>query len=221
MSREFNYKMVIFDVDGTILDTSSGLSASIIRTIEKFKMKMLDNETINSFIGPPVQESFKKYYGLTDNEAQKMAETFRTFYKELDLLKAVPYDNVFELFDLLKEKKITIAIATYKREDYAIELMKHFHFNDYTSIIYGADNYNKLKKSDIIQKCIESSDFDAKDILVVGDSLSDGEGANKNSCDFCGVTYGFGTKLKSDYSNVNTVKVVNSINEIIAWIQQN
>ena len=212
--------MVIFDVDGTILDTSEGLLSAIRFTIQKNKLKQLTESELLTFIGPPVQDSFKKYYQLSEKEVQRLADDFRERYKTTDLLKATPYEGIYDLFQLLVNKNILVAIATYKRQDYALQLLEYFKFDSYTDIIYGGDNLNKLKKKDIIAKCLERADnIEKKDVLVIGDSKSDGVGAYDNGCDFCCATYGFGIKIHDDITDLKHVKSVNNVKEIIDWIE--
>ena len=220
MNKKFDYKMVIFDVDGTILDTSKGLLAAVQYTISHNNLKKLTEEELLTFIGPPVQDSFRKYYHTSDTETQQLADVFRERYKSVDLLKAEPYDRIYELFDLLLSEGIVIGIATYKREDYALQLLKHFEFDRYTDIIYGGDNFNQLKKKDIIAKCLARvHNITPEDVVVIGDSKSDGVGAIENGCDFCGVTYGFGIKEEKDLESVHTAKIADSVGQLIDWIK--
>ena len=194
-----NYKLVIFDVDGTLLDTTEGVLSSVKYTIQKHNLSPLPEEDLRTFIGPPIQKSFEKFYGLNEEKVQVLAETFRNRYKNFDLLKAVPYGEIYTVLEYLKEHHIKIAVATYKRQDYAVSLLKYYHFDDYTSILYGTDNYNKLRKRDIIQKCIIDSEIrDYSTVLMVGDSENDAVGAAEIGVDFLGVTYGFGFKTKED-----------------------
>lgn len=201
------YKIAVFDLDGTLLDTSGGVLSAVKRTIQENHMKELPEEKLISFIGPPIQESFIRTYGMTKEEAQKMADQFRDYYKEPEyLLDAVPYDGIFELIQRLREKEIKIAVATYKREDYAISILKHFGFYQYADIIYGSDNNNKLKKMDIIEKCLKDTGVnDYSEAVMIGDSDNDAIGAQQIGMDFLGVTYGFGFHFQKDvetYPNV-------------------
>ena len=148
------YKVAVFDVDGTLLDTKEGVLESVQYTIEKFGLQRLSVEQLETFIGPPIQNSFARYYKLPEIEIQKLANTFRERYKMVDLLKAKPYDGIYQVFEMLKKKDIELAVATYKRQDYAIKILRHFGFDKYTDVLYGADNENKLKKKDIIQQYI-------------------------------------------------------------------
>lgn len=188
------YELVIFDVDGTLLDTSEGVLSSVKYTIERFGFDMPDDKQLRTFIGPPIQRSFADTFGLSGDIIQEMTAVFRDRYKGDDLIKAVPYEGIYECFDSLESNGIKTAIATYKRDDYAQRIMKHFHFDDHTKIIHGADDNNKLSKSDIIEICINESGIPKEKVLMVGDTDNDAIGAEGIGVDFLAVTFGFGFK---------------------------
>lgn len=187
------YKLVIFDLDGTLMDTSSGILMAVKDTIKEHCMPELTEGQIKTFIGPPIQWSFEAQYSISKDEAQRMADTFRALYSTKHLLGAVPYPGIYDLLQALNDRGIKSAIATYKREDYALRLLKHYHFDDYTDIMYGGDNDGTLKKRDIIQKCIDAASVKNLDeVVMVGDTLHDSNGAKELGVDFIGVSYGFG-----------------------------
>ena len=188
------YELVIFDVDGTLLDTSEGVLSSVKYTIERFGFDMPDDKQLRTFIGPPIQRSFADTFGLSGDIIQEMTAVFRDRYKGDDLIKAVPYEGIYECFDSLESNGIKTAIATYKRDDYAQRIMKYFHFDDHTKIIHGADDNNKLSKSDIIEICINESGIPKEKVLMVGDTDNDAIGAEGIGVDFLAVTFGFGFK---------------------------
>lgn len=193
------YKAAIFDVDGTLLDTTEGVLASVKYTINEMGFAPLSYRQLLTFIGPPIQDSFAKAYNLEGEILQTVATCFRNRYKDHDLFKAVPYDGIYDLFDELSDKGINIAIATYKRQDYAEAILKHFEFDRYTNILYGADHENKLKKVDIIRMCIdELGVHDCNAAVMIGDSRHDAIGAKQSGIDFIGVTYGFDFKSRSE-----------------------
>lgn len=198
MNKE--YKAVIFDVDGTLLDTTEGVVAAVQYTIAKHSLRELPQDELLSFIGPPVQLSFERHYGIHDTELlQELTTTFRNRYKDYELLKAKPYVGIYELCDQLVSRGIQIAVATYKREDYALEILRHFGFDRYSNILYGSDHENKLKKEDIIQKCIRDMKIEnTSTVVMVGDTDHDAVGAENIGTDFVGVTYGFGFSTKEE-----------------------
>lgn len=212
------HKLVIFDVDGTLLDTTSGVLASIDYTINALGLPKLSIDEELSFVGPPVHDSFKKAFELSEERTLKAVELFRNSYKDTNLFKASPYDGIYELVRKLKSRKVKIGVATYKRNDYAISILKHFKFNDYYDVAYGADPDNKLKKSDLIKKCIEDLKVSPDEAVMIGDTKLDAIGSEQIGCDFIGVTYGFGFKSKDDvkeYKNIGAADTIEELGELL------
>ena len=112
-----------------------------------------------------------------------------------------------------------MAVATYKREDYALELLKHFHFDQYCEPMHGADNLNVLKKEDIVNLCIHEMNASREECVLVGDTEHDALGAVKAGVAFLAVTYGFGfqpgEKLPSDCSFIGVADTTTDIVKIL------
>lgn len=210
------YKLIVFDLDGTLLDTTEGILKSVKETVSHYNLPEIGDDVIQSFIGPPIQNSFENHYGLTGKDLQDATDYFRTVYSQKNLLYARVYDGIYDLFQYLKDNGLVSSVATYKREDYAIRLLNSYHFDEYSNIMFGADNFNKLKKNDIILKCIEKVQItDYSQVLMIGDTLHDSVGAEQIGVDFLAVTYGFGFKTKKEWESVNCIAVVDSPLEII------
>ena len=189
------YDLAVFDLDGTLLDTRGGVLSAVKYTIKEFGYEMPDEETLRSFIGPPVQEGFSRVYGLEGPILQEIATVFRNFYSTNTLLEAELYEGMTELMEEMLARGIKPAVATYKREDYALKLLRHFGFDHYTDIMFGGDHENKLKKRDIIEKCINTAGVtDLSRVVMIGDTEFDAVGARDIGVDFIGVSYGFGYK---------------------------
>ncbi|MDO5381679.1 MAG: HAD hydrolase-like protein [Eubacteriales bacterium] len=210
------YEIAVFDVDGTLLDTTEGVLASVKYTINKMGFKPLSEDVLKTFIGPPIQDSFAKAYNLEGSILQEIATCFRNRYKDYELLKAVPYEGIYDVFDELSDRGVKLAVATYKRQDYAEAILKHFGFDRYTNILYGADHENKLKKVDIIEKCmIDLGVTDYSNAVMVGDSSHDAIGAEKIGMDFIGVTYGFDFRTPEDVAKFNSIGVATKPIELL------
>lgn len=194
------YDIAVFDVDGTLLNTRKGIVAALREALRRCGTRDITQEEEPLFIGPPIQESLMNVLGLGHEEAQKTAGVFRSIYKEDSyLMQAHVYDGMMELMEALKGRGVKIAVATYKRQDYAVRICCHFGFDRYSDIIYGSDHSNTLKKPDIIKLCLD--DLKAEDYrraVMIGDSSFDAVGAQQIGCDFIGVTYGFGFRTESD-----------------------
>lgn len=212
------YQAVIFDVDGTLLDTTEGVLAAVSYTIEKHHLKELPLSTLKKFIGPPIQYSFAKFYGISKESALVLAETFRQQYKSQDLLKAEPYRGIFKLLQELKAQGTALGVATYKRQDYALKLLEYFGFPPYMTAIYGSDMEGALSKRDLLMKCqkdlFTSLNTNYAYSVMIGDSDNDALAAKDIPMDFIGVTYGFGFETALDVNRYPNIGCAHSVHEI-------
>lgn len=194
------YRLVIFDMDGTLLNTSEGIVSSYRYTIDFLNLPAKSDEEICSYIGPTPQTVFKTRFGLNDEPAQRAADIFRERYKTHDLFKATVYDGVYDVMEHLQRNGVKQAVATNKRQDYATEICQHFGFGKYCFPIVGADNENKLTKADLIRKCLETLNVtNLSEAVMIGDTVGDKTAAETVGIDFIGVNYGFGFKDVKDY----------------------
>ena len=214
------YEIAVFDVDGTLLDTREGVLESVKHTIQKFGMDMPEPEVLRSFIGPPIQDSFAKTYHLDKAQADEMAAEFRLVYKDKYLFCAEPYEGIYELMDELIKRGVKVAVATYKRQDYAENILRHFKFDQYSNVLYGADFEGKLKKVDIIRKCmVDLGSTDYSNAVMIGDSWHDANGAEQIGVDFIGVTYGFDFRTDEDVRKCTCIGSADTPLEVLKFFE--
>lgn len=211
---------ILFDLDGTLLDTTEGIIESVCHTLRVLNLPIPTSSGLLAFVGPPLQMSFMEKYGFDQHEAQNAADIFRDYYKTQAMLKAKLYPGIIQLMEDLKNTGKHLAVATYKREDYAQKILSHFGIDKYCESIRGADNFNQLKKSDIIKLCVEELGGDKKQSVLVGDTKHDALGAQEAGIDFLGVTYGFGFQTADDvnlYPNVGCARLPGEIGERLGF----
>lgn len=209
----------IFDLDGTLLDTSEGIIESARYSIRKMGFRELTKQELLTFIGPPLQASYKRLFGCDDDSAQTATNYFRECYSSGAMFQARPYDGIYALCEKLKARGVNIAVATYKKEDYAIMLLKHFRFDEYFRVMHGADGQNKLTKADIINICCAELGGSKDTTALIGDTENDAKGAEMAGVKFIGVTYGFGFRTVQDvdaFPNIGTAASPEEVAEIIA-----
>lgn len=195
------YKVLVWDIDGTLLNTLEGLLSAYQFTIETLKLPKKSLKEISSFIGPTPQTVFISFFSLSEAEAQKAADIFRDRYKSNDLLKAEPYPGLLSVLNRLSEMGYQQCVATNKRQDYAVDICTYFGIDHFCNPIYGAHKLNKLSKTDLIKKCLRDLKVSKKQAVMIGDTLGDKNAAKQTGIDFIGVNYGFGFKNIEGYAN--------------------
>ena len=183
-------KCVIFDLDGTLLDTSPGIIESVKYATEKLGYPPLSQDTLLSFIGPPLQDSFMHCYGCTRAKTEELTDAYREHYRAGALLHATPYDGIFKLLEKLRSAGFITSVATSKPQTFAEQILAHFDFHFHT--IHGVDFAGKLGKADMIRLCIADADAAPSECFMIGDTEHDARGAKEAGVPFVGVSYGFG-----------------------------
>ena len=214
-----NYDAVIFDLDGTLLDTAEGIIRSVRHVIETKNLAPLSDDEIKTFIGPPIQRSFARIYGMSEEETKDAAKIFRDRYKGDDILLATPYEGIFETLRALSRAGVKTAVATYKRYDYALKLLVHYGFDKECDAICGSDPEGRLTKKDIILNAMEAVGVtDRKRAVMVGDSDNDAIGAAEIGMPFIGVTYGFGFSGKEAVEEFEHAGIAGNCEDILRCV---
>ena len=210
---EKKYDLYIFDLDGTLIDSSPGILNTVRYTLKLFNKTIPDIDTITSFIGPPLKQSFALHPEVSEKEADEMVVAFRQEYKKGEILNANLYDGIVPLCQRLQDDGIKMAIATNKPEQFAKKLMKYFHLDGFIPVVCGADMEGLLKKADLIKKAMDLSGVtDKKKVVMVGDTSGDAISAEECGVDFIGVSYGFGDWKSVKYNNM--VKLADEAEDI-------
>ena len=109
------FDAVLFDFDGTLVDSSEGIFNSLIYAFEQDGREAPDRDILRKFIGPPLYESFKTLFGYDGDEIDFMIKKYRERYSEKGYLEASFYDGIPELLKELHEKGIKIATASSRK----------------------------------------------------------------------------------------------------------
>lgn len=207
------YKTVIWDVDGTLLDTHQGVAASVRYSLDKCGVDWNETHISRILNTPKIKGAFMTIMGMSEHDSEIATDIFRNQYKDVDLLKAKRYPGVVKVLETLKRAGINQAIATNKRQDCALTICHHFKLDKYCAPIIGGDRYNSRSKSDLIQDCLDTLGVtDKSSTVMIGDMPADKEAAELLGIDFIGVNYGFGFRDNPKYAN-SPIDILNKMNE--------
>ena len=207
------YKLILFDFDGTLMDTSPGIIHSMQEMLKALNLPQMSPDTIRSHIGPPAANFFDDNYDFPPKIANEMATTFERLFKSEDFLNANLYAGMDNLLPLLSSLGYLVGIATNKPFDHAMALLDHFGLSHFFDVVSCGDEDSPTKK-DVIQKAIHSLHVDKSQTILFGDSKYDAEGAELAGIDFAAVTYGFGFTSDNDVKKYNHIECFHSVFEI-------
>lgn len=190
------YKAVLFDLDGTVTDPGLGITNSVMYALNKFQIKVDDRTSLYKFIGPPLKESFKDFYGFSDEECSRAIVYYREYYADKGIFENVLYSGMAELLKQVKDSGRKVILATSKPEEFAIRILKHFQIDQYFDYIAGSNmDETRAKKAEVITYALNSCDItDLSSVVMVGDRKHDILGAREVGLDSIGVLYGYGDR---------------------------
>lgn len=208
------FQYILFDLDGTLTDPAVGITNSIMYSLKKYNIKVDDRSELYKFIGPPLLESFMKYYGFTEEEGKKAIEYYREYFGVKGLFENIIYDGIKDLLKSLKDNGKILLVATSKPQVFAEQILVHFKLDKYFSFIAGSNlDGTRIKKAEVIEYALEGLNItDLTKTIMVGDREHDIRGAKTIGIKSIGVLYGYGSK--EELVNADADYIVQSVSEI-------
>ena len=212
------YNYILFDLDGTLTDPGRGITNSVAYALNKFGIEVADKTELYKFIGPPLTDSFEKYYGFSSEDAVTAVEYYREYFKPKGIYENEIYEGVPELLKTLKENGKAVILATSKPEIFAKEILKYFGIDVYFDFVAGATlDKSRTKKGDVIAYALNSLGItDKGKCLMVGDREQDINGARQNGIDSLGVLYGYGDM--QELTNAKSTYIAKTVTDIIKYV---
>lgn len=190
-------KILFFDLDGTLTDPGVGITNSVAYALKKFGIDVPERESLYSFIGPPLYDSFKEHFGFSHEEAERAIVYYREYFAPIGKLENTVYEGIPALLEALKSEGKALVVATSKPEKFATEILEHFDLLKYFDRVYGATMDEKRNTKDaVIAYALGEMKLSACDVLMIGDRKYDIEGAHKNGMEAVGVLYGYGDRAE-------------------------
>ena len=191
-----NKSVLLFDLDGTLTDPGLGITNSVIYALQKFDISVSDRTSLYKFIGPPLRESFERFYGFSPEKSELAVKYYREYFSTQGLYENEVYDGIPDLLRELKERGKTLVVATSKPEKFAVEILKHFGLYGYFDFVAGATmDGTRDRKADVIRYALEGCHVAEKsEAVMIGDRKHDILGAKENGLSSIGVLFGYGSR---------------------------
>ncbi len=187
------YKLAIFDLDGTILDTLEDLADSVNYALTKCGYPMRTLTEVRSFVGNGIRKLIERSLpkGTSESEIDRVYSIFTPYYKENCAVKTHPYDGIAETLQFLREEGILTAVLSNKA-DYAVQPLVKQYFNGLFDTAYGEREGIPRKPSpEGVMAILEELQISPKDAVYIGDSNVDIETARNAGLACISVDWGF------------------------------
>lgn len=167
---------ILFDLDGTLLDTNDLIMGSFQHTIKQYADREYTEDEIQAFIGPPLRDSLMK---IRPDQVDEMMDTYRSHNLENHDRLVKAFDGVFETVKNLHEKGIKMAIVTSKLRDTAIKGMVLTGIDQFFDVIIGLDDVDNAKPHpEALVEAMDQLKADPMTTMMVGDNSHDLEAAH-------------------------------------------
>ena len=208
------YHNYIFDLDGTIINSSKEVLLCFEKAFEKANYEIDKSRLTPNVIGPPLNEIIKLIApGIQETDINRVVEYFRELYdfEENDISEF--YQGIPEVLTTLKNMNKKLFIATYKPEKPTMRIIKQFHLDKFDDI-YTIDKFGKhITKTEMINDIIEKYNLNKSETVMIGDASSDVICAKEAGVLAIGVLWGYGENKEPLIKNSDIV--INSANEIL------
>lgn len=185
------------DLDGTVTDSKEGITKSVAYALRRFGISVDNLDALEVFIGPPLADSFREYYGFDEEQAAAAVEAYREYFSTQGIFENVLYDGMRELLEHVTERGAKVVLATSKPEPFAKQILQYFDLLKYFSFVAGSTlDGKRSRKGDVIRYALEALGIAPQEAVMIGDRKHDVIGAKENKMKSVGVLYGYGDRAE-------------------------
>lgn len=187
------YKLAIFDMDGTILNTLEDLTDSTNYALRTHGMPERSIEEVRMFVGNGIGKLIKRAVvsGTSEEETEGVLATFKEYYGDHCAIKTRPYDGIVELLKNLKKKGFLTAVVSNKADFAVRSLVQDFYQGLFDAYVGEKEGIRRKPAPDSVNEVLQTLQIEAKDAVYIGDSDVDLETAKNSNMDCIAVEWGF------------------------------
>lgn len=202
---------LLFDLDGTLVDSSKGIVNAFTHTFETFNITPPGVTTLSTYIGPPLETTFLDYFQEA-SQVEEAIKHFRAFYKTNGVYQVHLYNGIKELLNQLSDSKFDLYVTTSKHQPMAEVMLNELGILSFFKGIYGSKK-DRFLKVDVIKTCLKENQISFDQAIIIGDTKFDMIGGKNAGIDTLGVTWGIGRK--DDLLTNGARLIADSPNDII------
>ena len=215
-------KIVIFDLDGTILNTIADLATATNQALQHFGYPTHSIEAYRFFVGNGINKLFERALPepeRTEANVLRIRSQFIPYYNVHNADLSTPYPGIPELLGTLQEKKIHVAVASNKYQSATEKLINHYFPSIHFDAVLGQREGIPIKPDPtIVNDILQATGFTPSEVLFVGDSGVDMQTALHAGVDGLGVSWGF--RPKTELEAHHPKAIINNPIEILDFLNE-
>ncbi|MQA33988.1 HAD hydrolase-like protein [Modestobacter roseus] len=188
--REGGPRLVLFDLDGTLVDSTPGIWASIRFAAAELRLPEPTETQLRSMVGPPLWEGFAGAFGLTGDDVDRAVAAYRAHYTAGAILDALVYPGIPELLTALADGGARLAVATSKPEPFAARILSHVGLSPRFASVHGATLDGRVRHKEQVVAAALAAHPDGERPVLVGDRSHDVLGARVHGLPCVGAGWG-------------------------------
>ncbi len=212
------FKYILFDLDGTLLNTYRGVTNAVKYTMNFHGRPLPEEQDMKKFLGPPLRDSLTRFAGFSEDEVDGAIIKFREYYFDKGIYEYDLFENLKPTFEKLKNMGCTLAVATSKLEKGAFTILKHAGiFDEFDYVCGSTQDESRSTKTQVVEHVLQHYGItDKSQVILVGDRENDITGAHNNGIKCCGFLNGFGGREElEEYGADYIVNYISDIFEIL------
>lgn len=189
------FQYVLFDLDGTLTDPKTGITSCVQYALADAGIEEPDLDKLEPFIGPPLTDSFREFYGFDDEQIKRAIDKYHERFDEKGIFENEIIEGIPELLKALKDAGCRVSIASSKPRPLVIRILEHFEIAQYFDTVVGSELDGRFAtKEAVVEEALKQlvpSVYEKEDVAMVGDRKFDIQGARAHGLTGIGVSFGY------------------------------
>ena len=214
------FEYILFDLDGTLTDPKLGITSSVQYALRALGIEEPSLDRLEPFIGPPLTDSFREFYGLEGERLATAIDKYRERFATQGIFENEIYPGIPQMLADLKAKDKLLAIASSKPTLFVEQILEHFEIRKYFDHVVGSNmDGTRGTKEEVVEETlrqmltVEMTPAQKRDaVAMVGDRKFDIEGARAHGITSVGVLFGYAPEGELEEAGADYI--VNSVRSL-------
>ncbi|MDE7416726.1 MAG: HAD family hydrolase [Lachnospiraceae bacterium] len=218
------YNYILFDLDGTLTDPKLGITSSVQYALRALGIEEPSLDKLEPFIGPPLADSFREFYGLDEERIVTAIAKYRERFNNQGIYENEIYPGIAEMLAALKANGKKLSIASSKPTEFVERILDYFAIKTYFDVIIGSNmDGTRSKKEEVVEEALRQmlpggmTPAEKKAaVAMVGDRRFDIEGAKEHGITSVGVSFGYAPEGELEQAGADfIVDTVDALSEVL------